>query len=217
MLGKQWAGNEKLSLACALRQLETNKDCCEHGSSSNNHEGKDKMHNQVPEQPLAKLKQMRKISPLNRARDLLLKGGNLRGAGTQDVEESLCNRVRSPLKMICNSHSLQYFQCNVVCDSQKRKREKVADQSASNTPVARYALPELMVVHPLHWNFWKSLSVYVAVSWMFESMLKVGELGDSLCNTNLYSRQGGRRPLADESGPKYWLHVPSFVAFWQEG
>lgn len=69
--------------------------------------------------------------------------------------------------------------------------------------MAMHVVPELMVVHPLHWNFWQSLSVFVAISWTFESMLKVWELGDFLCSSNLCARQVNCRSPEDEPIPRY--------------
>lgn len=60
--------------------------------------------------------------------------------------------------------------------------KKIPDGKKGFHGTAMHTVPELMVMHPLNWNFWQSLSVIVAVTWTFESLLKVGELGDILCN-----------------------------------
>lgn len=61
--------------------------------------------------------------------------------------------------------------------------KKSPDGKKSSPGAAMHTVPEIMVMHPLNWNFWQSLSVIVAVSWTFESLLKVGELGELLCSS----------------------------------
>lgn len=46
--------------------------------------------------------------------------------------------------------------------------------------VAVHLIPQLVVLYPLDYGFWKSLSLMVAVCWRMESTLKVKELGREL-------------------------------------
>ena len=56
----------------------------------------------------------------------------------------------------------------------------VSEEHLDDWNVAIHMLPQLVVIYPLGYTFWQSLSYIVAVCWKLESMLKVGELQEIL-------------------------------------
>ncbi|GMH46000.1 hypothetical protein BSKO_13964 [Bryopsis sp. KO-2023] len=125
------------------------------------YENRHNMFNLNPKQPLIECTTMRHLSTLKRARNSLKKGWHAYRATLEDVEEAADEGKAAIPK-----------------DAPAKSNKDT--KSAYKGPV--HAVPELMVLHPLHWNVWRSLSIFVAVSWIFESLLKVEELGQYLCS-----------------------------------
>eukprot|EP00803_Ostreobium_quekettii_P002896 evm.model.scf_898EXC.5 EVM.evm.TU.scf_898EXC.5 scf_898EXC:44547-57562(-) len=115
------------------------------------------------QQPLLECERMRTMSILKRARNSLRRGWNPLRALMEDEEEG------------------------AALEDTKEEAYQKKKQDSRWTKVV-HLVPELVVLHPLHQTTWASLSMVLAVLWCLENLLKVQELGEFLCNSDIIER-----------------------------